>query len=171
MDFLPLLHFNPVTFLFALTVFVSLWLILSAKVWKPVLKALDERDEAIRSDLDQAKLSREEAEKLLHEQRLAMDNLREEARRLKTEAAADAEKQKQQLIHTAQMEAKQIITKTRAELLQEKENMFEDIKKLAVEVGVDLAGKILSRELDASAHKLIIKDALVKLESAYRKAV
>ena len=171
MDFLPLLHFNAVTFLFALAVFVGLWLILSAKVWKPVLKALDDRDEAIRSDLDQAKLAREEAEKLLREQRLAMDQLREEGRRLKEEAVVLAEKQKQALIHAAQEEAKQLLVKTRAELLQEKEKMFEDVKNLAIEVGVDLAGKILARELDSSAHKVIIKDSLVKLESAYRKAV
>jgi F-type H+-transporting ATPase subunit b len=168
---LPLLHFNHVTFLFAFAVFAALWIILSAKVWKPVLKALDDRDDSIRADLDQAKFNKEETEKLLQEQRLAMENLREEGRRMREEALALAEKQKQELIHAAQKEAEQLLLKTREELAQEKEKMFEDVKTLAIEVGVGLASKILVREMDAAAHKVAIKESLVQLESAYRKAV
>jgi F-type H+-transporting ATPase subunit b len=168
---LPLLHFNHVTFLFAFAVFAALWLILSTKVWKPVLKALDERDEAIRSDLDQAKLSKEEAEKLLQEQRLAMENLREEGRRLKDEAIALADKHKHELLAAAQKEAEQLLVKARNEIQIEKENMLEDVKTLAIEIGVDLASKILVKEMDPAAHKASIKDSLSQLEGAYRKAV
>jgi F-type H+-transporting ATPase subunit b len=102
MGALPLLHFNAVSFLFAFAVFAALLTILGAKVWKPILDALDERDEAIRSDLDQAKLDKEEAEKLLVEQRKAMENLREEAKQIREEAVELAAKQKQELISAAQ---------------------------------------------------------------------
>lgn len=168
---LELLHFNPLTFCFAFAVFATLWVVLSAKVWKPVLKALDERDEAIRGDLDQANASKLEAEKLLAEQKQAMDQLREEGRRLREEAVSLAEKQKAELLAAAQKEADQLTVKARAELQGEKEQMFEEVKSLAVEIGVDLAAKILAKEMDQSAHSVAIKDSLSQLETAYKKAV
>jgi F0F1-type ATP synthase membrane subunit b/b' len=54
---------------------------------------------------------------------------------------------------------------------QERERAFEDVKSLAVDVGVELASKILSKEMDASAHKAAIKESLTSLEAAYKKAV
>ena len=78
-------------------IFIGLLIVLSLKVWKPVLKALDERDDSIRDDLDKAEASREEAAKLLEEQKEAMDNLREEAKQIREEAVALAEKQKEEL--------------------------------------------------------------------------
>ena len=105
---LELLHFNPLTFCFAFAVFSSLLLILSAKVWKPVLKALDDRDDAIRGEMDRANESKLEAEKLLAEQKLAMNQLREEGRCMREEAMSLAEKQKAELLATAQHEAEQL---------------------------------------------------------------
>lgn len=171
MGALPLLHFNPVSFLFAFAVFAALLTILGTKVWGPILKALDERDEAIRSDLDQAKVDKEEAEKLLAEQRKAMENLREEAKKIREEAVELAEKQKQELIAAAQSESEQLVEKARSEMDNEREKMFDDVKTLAIDVGVELAAKILSKEMDSAAHEGAIKDSLASLEAAYKKAV
>ena len=160
MGALPLLHFNPVSFLFSFAVFAALLTILGAKVWKPILKALDDRDEAIRSDLDQAKLDKEEAEKLLAEQREAMGQMREEAKKTREEAVALAEKHKQELMSAAQKESELLIEKARVEMKNERERMYEDVKTLAVEVGVGLASKVLSKEIDGSIHQKAVQDSL-----------
>ena len=170
MGALPLLHFNPVSFLFSFAVFAALLTILGAKVWKPILKALDDRDEAIRSDLDQAKLDKEEAEKLLAEQREAMGQMREEAKKTREEAVALAEKHKQELMSAAQKESELLIEKARVEMKNERERMYEDVKSLAVEVGVGLASKVLSKEIDESAHQEAVQESLAHLKAAYEKA-
>jgi len=168
---LELLHFNPLTFVLALTIFFSLLAILSLKVWNPVLQALDDRDDSIRQDLDQAEASRKEAQQLLEEQKAAMANLREEAKQIREEAVALAEKQKEELLAVAKGDAQKLLENTRAELAREKEAIFAEVKDLAVEVGVELASKILSKEMDATAHKDAIKSSLVKIETAFKKAV
>jgi F-type H+-transporting ATPase subunit b len=170
MGALPLLHFNPVSFLFSFAVFAALLTILGAKVWKPILKALDDRDEAIRSDLDQAKLDKEEAEKLLAEQREAMGQMREEAKKTREEAVALAEKHKQELMSAAQKESELLIEKARVEMKNERERMYEDVKTLAVEVGVGLASKVLSKEIDESTHQKVVQESLDNLKAAYEKA-
>jgi len=165
-----LLHFNPLTFTLTFLVFGSLLIVLSTKVWGPVLKALDERDEAIRADLDQAKIAKEDADKLMAEQEKAMADLREESKKIRDEAIQLAEKQKQELLHSARKEADQVMVNAREEMLREKEAMLEDFKNLAVEIGVDLAKKLIAKELDASAHGELLKASMQEMEEAYRKA-
>lgn len=168
---LDLIHFNSLTFTLTMVIFFSLLIVLSLKVWKPILKALDDRDDSIRDDLDNAEASRKEAEELLQEQKTAMENLREEAKQIREEAVALAEKQKEELLAAARSDAEKLLANTRAELVREKEAIFEEVKDLAVEVGVELASQILSKEMDASLHKDAIKTSLSKIEDAFGKAV
>jgi len=165
-----LLHFNPLTFTLAFVVFGTLLIVLSTKVWGPVLKALDDRDDCIRNDLDQAKVAKEEAAKLLQEQREAMRELREEGKRIREEAIQLAEKQKHEMLAVAKREADEVLVKARVELAREKQAMLEDFKNLAVEIGVELARKLISKELDASMHGELLKASLVEMEEAYNKA-
>lgn len=170
MSSLDLLHFNPITFTFAALVFFSLLLILSAKVWKPILKALDERDETIRQDLDQAKSSKEGAEKLLEEQKRVVSEMKAENKKMREEAVALAEKQKGEMIASAKNEAEQIITKAKADFEKEKTAAFEAFKALAVEVGVELAKKLISSEINKDTHEKVIQSSIIELEEAYKKA-
>lgn len=165
-----LLHFNPLTFTMAFVVFGTLLIVLSTKVWGPVLKTLDERDETIRNDIDQAKVAKEEAAKLLQEQRDAMKELREEGKRIREEAIQLAEKQKHEMIVAAKREADEVLVRARTELAREKQAMLDDFKNLAVDIGVELARKLIAKELDASAHGDLLKASLKEMEEAYNKA-
>lgn len=165
-----LLHFNPVTFAIAWVVFGTLMVILSKKVWGPVLKALDDRDQAIREDLDKAKKAKEDADKVMEEQKQAMVELREESKKIRDEAIQLAEKQRQEMLAVAKQDAEQVMAKAREEMIREKEAMLEDFKNLAVDIGVDLAKKLIAKELDASAHSEILKASMQELEEAYKKA-
>jgi F-type H+-transporting ATPase subunit b len=144
--------------------------VLSKKVWGPVLKALDERDQAIREDLDKAKKAKEDADKVMEEQKQAMIELREESKKIRDEAIQLAEKQKKEMLIVAKQEAEQVMAKAREEMLREKEAMLEDFKNLAVDVGVELARKLIAKELDASAHSEILKASMQELEDAYKRA-
>jgi len=167
---LSLLHFNPVTTTFALVVFATLLIVLSKFVWGPVLKALDERDNAIRGDLDAAKSSKEESEKLLQEQRVAMASMKEEAKKIREEAIELAEKQKEEIIAAAKQAAENLTLQAKEDLEREKEAAFDQIKDLAVSIGVDLAKKIIVADVDVAKHEALIKDSLSEMESAYKKA-
>ncbi len=167
---LALLHFNPVTSLLAFAVFAALLIILSKFVWKPVLKALDERDDAIRDDLDAAKASKEESEKLLAEQKVEMTKMKDEAKKIREEAISLAEKQKEEILQTAKETAEKMAVQAREDLAREKEAAFDSIKELAVSVGVDLASKLISKEVSASEHNTLIEQSMNEMSEAYKKA-
>ena len=54
------------TIFWTLVTFIVLAFVLGRFAWKPLIGALDEREQGIRSSIDQARTDREEAEKLLH---------------------------------------------------------------------------------------------------------
>ena len=62
------------------------------------------------------------------------------------------------------------MVKARDEMSREKEAMLEDFKNLAVDVGVDLAKKLIAKELDTGAHTELLKASMQELEEAYKKA-
>jgi F-type H+-transporting ATPase subunit b len=170
MDLLPLLHINLVTAILAFTVFAALLVILSKFVWIPVLKALDERDENIRGDLDAAQASKEESEKLLEEQKAAMANMKEEAKKIREDAIQLAEKQKEEILNTAKENAVKMVAQAKEDLEREKEAAFDSIKDMAINVGVDLASKLIAKEVQASEHDALIQQSMSEMSDAYKKA-
>ena len=82
-----------------------------------------------------------------------------------------AEKQKEEIINAAKVEADKLVAKAKEELAREKEAAFEDFKNLTVDIGVQLASKLIAKEMDVSAHSSAIKDSLSELKNVYNKAV
>jgi len=168
---LELLHFNPVSFGLTIIIFISVLIVLSQVAWKPILKALDERDDKIRGDLDAAEKSRIEASELLEKQKAELAGLKEEAKKIREEALGLAERQKSEILAVAKTEAESILAKARQDLQAEKEKALDEVKKLAVTVGVDLAAKLLRKEIREQEHEELVSASLGELESAYRKQV
>lgn len=169
-DLLPLLHFNPVAFGLTFAVFAVLLIILSKVAWGPILKALDERDQSIRGDLDLAEQARAQAEKLEAQHKQALSELREEARKIREEARDLAAKEREELLKAARAESSQLVEAARQDIGREREQALEDIKGMAVEVGVALARKLLAREIDRDKHDELVRESMSDIERALRKA-
>ncbi|MBF0243714.1 MAG: F0F1 ATP synthase subunit B [Planctomycetes bacterium] len=167
---LELVHLNLANWALAVLVFGTLLLILSKFAWGPILKALDERDDRIREDLDRAENARKEAEVFLADQRKAISELKEEGRKIREEARSAAESQRQDLLNSAREDAEAIIVQAKLDIGREKQAALDEVKSLAVSVGVGLARKILVQEIDPQRHKTIIEDAIRNIDKGYGKA-
>lgn len=127
--------------------FLVAFLILKKYGWKPILRIIKERDDSIANALsaaEKAKLevSRLEAnnEKVLAEARLERDKIIKEAREIKESLINDAK-------DLAKIESKKMIEEARESIKSEKTAAINDLKKQVAELSVDIAEKILSREL------------------------
>jgi F-type H+-transporting ATPase subunit b len=140
------------TFLAQLVVFGIFAMIMAKFVWPPMMKALDERAEKVRSGLqaaDQAKLELANANRRVEEQLV-------QTREQSTQRIADAEKRGQAMIEEAKAraaaEAAKIIADAKAEadqlVIQAREALREQVAGLAVKG----AEQILRREVSAQVH-------------------
>lgn len=152
------------TIFWTVVTFVILWFLLARFAWKPLLAAVETRETGIRDAIDGAKRDREEAQRLVDEQK-AMLNLarkeradaveagRRDAERLKAEILEEARKQREQLKKQAQAQIDAGLRQARAELKGE-----------AADLAIQAAGKLLGKNLDDQTQRRIVDDYLAELE-------
>lgn len=144
------------TVLFLLTLFV-----LARFAWKPIMASLHEREETIESALREADRARVEMQKLQSENQ----NLLAEARAERDRILREAQQAGNQLIEQAKQrsteEGGRMINQARAEIDTQKRAALAEIKTLAGQLSVEIAEKVLRRELkDEAAQKALVTEYL-----------
>ena len=160
-----LLKVDPGLLLWTIITFLILVIVLWKFAWKPIVEALDARSEKIRNDIDTANKSRQSAEKLLAEHTAIMAAAKDDVFNLLSDAKAEAEKIKAEIIEKANEEAGAIIEKTKVEIDRIKEIALEDIKKEFVVISTEIASKVVKKNINADDQKVLVEEALKKFES------
>lgn len=156
---------NPVTLdpdlaIVTAVIFLFLLLVLGKFAWRPIVEAMDKREHALAEQLAEAKRNQEASRQMLAEHEQRMTNAALEVKQMLDQARQDAETQKQKIIESAQAAA--VAEKDRAirEISVAKNAALQDLANKSVETAVDLAGKIVRRQLTSDDHSQLIGDAL-----------
>ena len=142
--------------------FLLLLFILTKFAWKPIMASLHEREDSIESALrmaDQAKVEMQQLkagnEKLLAEARQERDRMMQEAT-VMVNQFRETEKAK------AVEEANRITQQAREAIQTEKNAALAEVKNTAAQLSVDIAERILRRELAEPAAQTQLVDAYLK---------
>ena len=152
-----LAEFSFGLFIVQTVLFIGLFLLLKKFAWKPILGAVNEREEGIKNALDSAKKARQEMESLNADN----ERILKEARAERESMMKDARQIKDTMINEAKEEAKaegtKIIEQAQAAIQSEKLAAISDIKSQVAELSVGIAEKVILKELanDADQSKLI----------------
>ena len=144
-------------------IFLFLLILLKKFAWKPILNAVNERNDSISDALSSAEKAKEEMtklkadnEKILDEARSTRDEILKEARSLKDKTISEAKAM-------AKDEADTIIASAKVAIESEKRAAINEIKNQVASLSIEIAEKILSKELsDTKSQKALIKDLLNK---------
>lgn len=139
-------------------VFVILFFLLLKFAWKPIVGALQTREESIQDALNAADIAKLEMEELQSSNQKLLDQAKVERAKLIDEARAAAKAIVGEATSKASSEAQTIITKAHAAIEADKKGALGEIKELASILSVDIAEKLLKKELgDAAAQKQLIE--------------
>ena len=145
-----------------LVIFLLVLFLLAKFAWKPILLALKEREDSIEGALrmtDQAKIEMQQLkagnEKLLAEARQERDRMMQEAIVMATQHR-EAEKAR------ATAEANTIIQQAREAIQVEKNAALAEVKNTAAKLSLDIAERILRRELADPAAQTQLVDSYLK---------
>ena len=143
---------------------ISIFLILLLKkyAWKPILDAVNEREQGIKNALLSAEKAREEMaslqsdnEETLKKARLERDGLLKEAREIKQKLIDDAKNE-------ANVEAKKIIIQAQETIESEKNAAIIDLKNQVADLSVEIAEKVLKEKLSDDKSQMNLVKELVK---------
>ncbi len=143
-------------FFWQILIFVGLILLLKKFAWKPILDAVNDREEGIKNALLSADNARKEMQNLqsdnqriLQEARMERDTLLKEAREMKDKMIADAKNE-------AQAQGQKMIEQAKAAIQTEKNAAMAELKLQVSTLSLQIAEKLLKDELSN-------KEAQVKL--------
>lgn len=136
-------------------------------MWKWVIPRLNEileaRRQKIQGDLEKAQEARGEADQLLGDYRRQLSGAREEANRIIDEARKTAEAMRKDMEAKAEQDSQQIVARAQEEIRAERDRVFQELKSQAGELSLQLAGKMVGRELDRDQHLRLVDDYIREL--------
>jgi len=142
--------------------FLVVLFILKKFAWKPILGSLKEREDSIADALKSADKAREEMaklqadnEKILAAAKHERDELLKEAREVKQQMIEDAKEK-------AAIEAEKMINAAKQAIESEKATAIAEMKKSIATISIDIAEKILKKQLDDPKQQQEIMDKYLK---------
>ena len=148
-------------FVWQAILFVVLFLLLRVFAWKPILGAVEKREETIKSSLkaaEEAKLQVEELkatnEELLKEARAERDSILKEARDAKDKIIAESKTK-------AKEEADRIAASARETIRNEKNAALTELKNQVAALSIEIAEKIIKEELSSQDKQKALANNLV----------
>jgi F-type H+-transporting ATPase subunit b len=158
-----LLSVEPGLLIWTVIIFIILMLILKKFAWGPLLKALNDREQAIKDSIEKAEYLKQEAEKILLQNKELLSKADEESRKILAEAKELSEKHRTEMIAKSQDEAAKIIAHAKAEIEREKTAAMNSLKDEIASLAVEAAGKIIGENLDITRQKKIIESFVNKI--------
>lgn len=141
--------------------FVLLILLLKKYAWKPILNAVNEREEGIKNALDSAEKAKREMEnlqadnqKLLKEARLEREAMLKEARDMKNKMIEDAKDQ-------AKEEANKLIAQAQVSIETEKKAAIAELKSQVANLSIDIAEKVVKEELSNKDKQIKLVESML----------
>lgn len=150
--------------IWTLGIFLIVVLVLGKFAWGPILALLQQREEFIHKSLADAKRDREEAETRLREYTASIQGARAEAAAIVEEARRDAERLRQDLRQRAKTEAETMIQNAERQIQLETARAVQQIRGEAVDLSVQIASKIIQRNLSKEDNERLIQDTLKQVE-------
>ena len=139
-------------------VFVILLFLLVKFAWKPIIGALKTREESIKNALQAADIAKLQMEELQSSNQKLLDQAKSERAKLIDEARVAAKAIVSEATMKASSEAQILLTKAQAAIEGEKKSALAEIKVLASTLSLDIAEKLLKKELqDKAAQEQLIE--------------
>jgi len=154
-----------VTALLTLAVFVVLLAILGRWAWKPILGALQKREEHIRQIIEQAEQAQRDAEKTLAEYRQQLGQVQKEAAALLEKGRAEAVHLAEELTQKAKDEAARLRSQAQRDVAAARDQAVRELYQQSCRLALDLTTKLLPRTLSAEDQTRLLEEALHEIEN------
>ena len=160
----PLLQPDPGLFIWTILTFLVLVGLLAKFAWRPLLQALESRQDLIRKSLDDAQRAKQELDRLQHESAQIVRAARVEAESIITASRSDGERLRNELREKARTEAEAIIKNAERQIQLETSRAVQQIRHEVVDLSVMIASKLIQRNLTKEDNERLIEDALQQAE-------
>ena len=156
----PLVQLDPGLFVWTILTFLLLLTVLAKFAWNPLLKMLKDREDLIRSSLEDAEKAQSELANLNAERDEIINKARSEAQSILSEGKVAASKLKDETLKAAKDQAKSILTDAEKQIRIEKHKAIEEIKSEVVDLSLSVAKKLIKKNISREDNQTLIDESL-----------
>ena len=138
-------------------------LLIKKFLFKPIRNILEKRKALADAEIREAEKAKEEAAAIKTEYEENMKNAREKANEILTSAQKSATLQSEDIIREASKQAVSIKEKAERDIEQEKRKAVNEIKNEIGGMAMEIAGKVIEREIKAEDHTKLIDEFIEKV--------
>jgi F-type H+-transporting ATPase subunit b len=164
----PLVQPDPGLAIWTIVTFLVLLWLLAKFAWRPLLRALEARQETIRKSLDDAQQAKQELERLNKESAQILKNAHAEAESILTKSRAEADKFREEMKQRARTEAEGITREAQRQIEMETGRALRQIRGEIADMSVAIATKLIQRNFSREDNSELIEDTLKQMESGSR---
>lgn len=153
------LELNPLVkpdlglFVWTLAAFLVLFVVLRKMAWKPILSAIEEREQNIEDAISKADKLKTEMAQMASENEALLQKAREERASMIKEAKETADKMVAEAKDKAKAEYDRIVGDAQVAITQQKNAALTDVKNQVGALVIEVSEKILRRELSNKAEQ------------------
>jgi F-type H+-transporting ATPase subunit b len=153
------------TFFVELAVFLFIIWLIGKYALPPINRAMEQRQEHIRSSLEAAEAARTDAAAADDERRHALDEARKQAREIVAAANRTAEQVRAEAQGKGQVEYDRILANAVNEVALARRRAVEEASGRMGELVLEVVERIIGREVDAATHRDLIDEAVAALNA------
>ena len=144
--------------------FTVLIILLSKLAWKPLIGAIEDRENNLRLEREAAQKNREDAEKIKKDLDEEFSDLKKNISLKLDEARKEGQRQRDKILSEARDNAQKLLENSRRELNAEKDKLAKELKNDIAEISLKAAEKVLRKSVDADINKKIVADLIDDIE-------
>jgi F-type H+-transporting ATPase subunit b len=161
----PLVQPDPGLYIWTIVTFLVLLALLAKFAWKPLLEALDNRQQSIRKALDDARKAKQELEGIHADSARRRARARAEAAEIVSRSRSDADRFREEMKEKARAEAATLMRNAERSIELETSRALQQIRLEAVDLSVGIASKILQRNVSKEDNERLIEETFRQLEA------
>ena len=129
-----------------------------------ISKALEDRANAIRKNIEESERQREEADELLAEYRKRLTEAREQADDIVARARSAADNLKAEATDEGKAKREELVAAARKDIEAETRRSLEQIRKEVADLTVLATERVVRKSLDEDDHKRLVEEALAEAD-------
>jgi F-type H+-transporting ATPase subunit b len=146
--------------------FLVLLGLLYVVAYKPLVGTLAARSAAIKQQLAEAEVARQQAQRQLAEFEGRLQAAQAEAQALRERALREAAETRERLTAEARAEAARLLEAARAEIEQDVRRARAELRAQVGTLAVEIAERLIRRSLRDEDHQQIVQEALARMDRA-----
>jgi len=138
--------------------------------WRPIVGAIEARQEKLKNDLALIEQSKQAAAQMEKECAARLAQAQEQAKAIINAALAQGQTQREELLANTREECKQLREKTKIQMYSEETRILQDMIDETLALSLELTEKLLHKSVDRQAHNELFQEAIRSMEYSFAKA-